>query len=82
MMRRARDLGFSLEQVRVLFGRAEDRDQSCETVDAITGEHLTKVNRKICNLPALRRELDELLPQCRHGRISECRIIEALGPPG
>ena len=29
---------------------------------------------------ALRRELDYLIGQCRHGKVAECRIIEALAP--
>jgi DNA-binding transcriptional MerR regulator len=81
-IRRARDLGFSLEQVRVLLDLAGDRDRSCETVDTIAREHLTEVDRKIRDLQALRRELDGLLGQCRHGRVAECRIIEALAPSG
>ena len=81
-IRRARDLGFSLDQVRVLLGLAEDRDRSCEAVDAVAREHREEVDRKISDLQALRRELDGLINQCRHGRVSECRIIEALAPPG
>lgn len=79
-IRRARDLGFSLEQVRVLLGLAEDQDRSCEAVDAIAREHRDEVDRKIGDLQALRRELDGLIDKCRHGRVSECRIIEALAP--
>lgn len=81
-IRRARDLGFSLDQVRVLLSLAEDRDRSCEAVDAVAREHREEVDRKISDLQALRRELDGLINQCRHGRVSECRIIEALAPPG
>jgi len=80
-IRRARDLGFSLEQVRVLLGLAEDQDRSCEAVDTIAREHRDEVDRKISDLQALRRELDGLINQCRRGRVSECRIIEALAPP-
>lgn len=79
-IRRARDLGFSLEQVRGLLGLADDRARSCEAVDAIAREHLNEVERKIADLSALHRELDELIGQCQCGTIAECRIIEALSP--
>lgn len=80
-IRRARDLGFSLDQIRTLLDLAEDRDRSCEAVDGIAREHLDEVDRKIADLQALRRELDALVGQCRHGKVSECGIIEALAPP-
>ncbi|MCG7362429.1 helix-turn-helix domain-containing protein [Roseomonas sp. ACRSG] len=79
-IRRARDLGFSLEQIRTLLDLAEDRERSCDAVDVIAREHLDEVDRKIADLQALRRELDSLIGQCRHGKVAECRIIEALGP--
>lgn len=79
-IRRARDLGFSLDQIRALLNLALNREHSCEAVDVIAREHLGEVDRKIADLQALRRELDALIGQCRHGRIAECRIIEALAP--
>lgn len=79
-IRRARDLGFSLSQVRELLDLADDRDRPCEAVDAIAREQRRKVSTKIAELTALRRELDNLIGQCRHGRIAECRIIDALAP--
>jgi Cu(I)-responsive transcriptional regulator len=78
--RRARDLGFSIEQIRALLDLADQRERSCEAVDVIAREHLMDVKRKLADLAALRRELDSLIRQCRHGTIAECRIIEALAP--
>lgn len=78
--RRARDLGFSIEQIRVLLDLADQKEQSCEAVDAIARDHLADVKRKLADLSALRRELDSLIGQCRHGSIAECRILEALAP--
>ena len=79
-IRRARDLGFSLDQVRALLDIAGQQDRSCEAVDVIAREHLDEVDRKIADLQALRRELDALIGQCRHNRVAECHIIEALAP--
>ena len=79
-VRRARDLGFSLDQVRDLLQLADDRSQSCDAVDRVAREHLEEVERKIADLEALRRELRDLIGQCRHGTVAECRIVQALSP--
>jgi Cu(I)-responsive transcriptional regulator len=79
-IRRARDLGFTIEQVRELLDLADDRDRPCGAVDAIAREHLAEVERKIADLNALRRELAELIGRCRRGTVAECRIVEALSP--
>ena len=79
-IRRARELGFSIDQVRNLLGLADQKDRSCETVDSIAREHLADVDRKIADLKELRRELGSLIRQCHHGTIAECRILDALAP--
>jgi Cu(I)-responsive transcriptional regulator len=79
-IRRARDLGFSLRQVRDLLGLSDQRRRSCAAVGVIAREHLAEVDRKIAGLAALRRELDSIISQCSHGTVAECRIIEALSP--
>jgi Cu(I)-responsive transcriptional regulator len=78
--RRSRELGFSIEQIRTLLTLADDKMQSCEAVDAIAREHLAEVKQKLADLAALRRELESLIGQCRHGTVADCRIIEALAP--
>jgi DNA-binding transcriptional MerR regulator len=77
-VRRARDLGFSLDQVRELLGLADKRDQSCDAVDQIARAHRDTVDRKIAELSALRKELHRMIVQCRRGVVADCLIIEVL----
>lgn len=79
-IRRARDLGFTLDQVRALLGLSDQKNRSCEAVDAIAREHLGEIDEKIRDLKALRAELNSIVNQCSCGNISDCRIIEALAP--
>ncbi|MCQ4634563.1 MULTISPECIES: MerR family transcriptional regulator [Hyphomicrobiales] len=79
-IRRARDLGFSLDQVRGLLRLSDDRDQSCMAVDEIANEHRAEVERKIRDLQALKAELDSIIDQCSCGTVADCRIIDSLSP--
>jgi DNA-binding transcriptional MerR regulator len=82
-IRRARELGFSIEEIRELLSLAERKESSCAAVDRLVGGHLATVEQKITALQRLRRELRETLRACQGGRIAECRVIEALSPkPG
>lgn len=78
-IRRLRDLGFTLEQVRDLLRLASDRNQACDDVDRLTREHLLTVEAKIRDLQSLASELRRLSRFCQGGvQIANCRIIEAL----
>lgn len=79
-IRRTRDLGFTVAQVRALLGIAGQREGSCGTVDAIAAKHLVEVDRKIADLHALRRELADAVASCAGGTVAECRILEAFAP--
>ena len=79
-VRRARSLGFGLDQVRALLKLADDRGRSCGEVDALARRNLDDVEVKIYDLLALRNELSNLIEQCGRGTVDNCRIIEALGP--
>ena len=78
-IRRARELGFSLDQVRELLSLSDDRTRPCGAVSAVARQHLKEVERKLVELRSLRGELKNLIGQCGQGSISECRIIDALG---
>ncbi|MFW6028199.1 MAG: MerR family transcriptional regulator [bacterium] len=79
-IRRCRDLGFTLEQVRDLLALAAQEDRDCADIDRIAGEHLTEVERKIADLQRLADELRRISAQCSGGIVADCRIIEALSP--
>jgi len=79
-IRRSRDLGFTIEEVRALLALADQKDRDCGEVDSIARRHLADIERKIARLNALARELKSVIRQCRGGKVSECRIIEALTP--
>jgi DNA-binding transcriptional MerR regulator len=78
--KRSRDLGFTIEEVRVLLALAQEGDRNCKEIDAIARRHLTDVEGKIGDLQRLAKELRRVISQCQGGNISECRIIEALAP--
>lgn len=79
-VRRARALGFSIDQIRTLLDLADQQDRSCAAVDAIAAEHLEEIDRKIADLTSLRKELAARIDACSSRRIAECRILQALVP--
>ena len=79
-IRRTRDLGFSIDQIRTLLALSDDQSRDCATVDAIASAHLEEIDRKLADLSILRREIAALVMSCQGGTIGECRILEALAP--
>ncbi|MBU0932764.1 helix-turn-helix domain-containing protein [Sphingobium yanoikuyae] len=79
-IRRSRDLGFTLDEVRKLLKLADDRDAPCAQVDAITASHIAEIDRKIEDLTALRDQLLLRLDACTGSTIGNCLIIESLSP--
>lgn len=79
-IRRSRDLGFTLDQVRALLRLADDRSGSCAEVDRIAAANVAEIDRKLADLKALRAELVRHLDDCCATTIDHCRIIEALSP--
>lgn len=78
-IRRARDLGFSLDDVRELLTLADDRNKPCGAVDSIASGHLAAVERKIADLARMRDELRRVIDSCRKDTVGDCKIIESLG---
>jgi Cu(I)-responsive transcriptional regulator len=79
-IRRGRDLGFSLDDVRELLRLSDDRRRPCGEIDRIARRRLAEVERKLADLTMLRSELRQLIDQCQRGTVAECRVMEALAP--
>jgi len=77
-IRHARELGFEVEAIRTLLALQDDPDQSCSAADSIARARLAEVDRRIEKLTALKGELQRMVDHCSSGRISDCRVIEAL----
>lgn len=78
---RARELGFSLDEVRGLLGLAEEKERPCDDVKRAAIRHRQDVRRKISDLRAIDATLNALIRQCEAGGPAECPLIEALSHP-
>lgn len=76
-VRRARELGFSLDAIASLLGLG-DRPPSCADVYAITQRHLETVRTKIADLHRLERALSEAAAACEQTAEADCPIVDAL----
>ena len=76
-IRRARELGFALDDIRSLLG-LEDDTPTCSEVNAITVNHLASVREKISSLRKLERTLSKIARECSLDDTPDCPIIEAL----
>lgn len=77
-IRRCREMGFSLEEIRGLLSLVDGEQVSCEQVKHIADNHLANIRTKIANLKNMERTLRELSSNCSGEDIPECPIIEAL----
>ena len=77
-IRRARDLGFSLDQVRELLTLASQDQRDCGSVDAIANSHLAEIDRKLADLASLRDMLSHLIDHCNGDERPDCPIIDGL----
>lgn len=77
-IRRARDLGFSVEQIGELLALWRDRSRVSADVKAVTLSHVADLKAKIVELQAMTRTLEHLADNCQGDERPECPIIEGL----
>lgn len=82
-IRRCRDFGFSIDQVRLLVGLSEDPSRSCLEVQEIANAHLAAIREKLTELQALERTIagfaESCTTSCVGGPGPECVPLVNLG---
>ena len=78
-IRRSRELGFSIEEIRTLLGLAEPQRRACDEVRAIASAHLGAVRAKMADLARLESLLASTVARC-DGRAAAptCPVLELL----
>ena len=77
-IRRGRELGFSLEDIRALLKLIDGGGHTCQQVEAITLHHLGNIHQKILDLKKLGKILAKISSECGGGVVPECPILDAL----
>ncbi|MFD2262499.1 Cu(I)-responsive transcriptional regulator [Lacibacterium aquatile] len=78
-IRRARDLGFAIEDIRNLLALWDDRERSSAEVKRIALNHMDELEKKIQEMEAMRQSLKHLADSCHGDHRPDCPIIEDLG---
>jgi MerR family mercuric resistance operon transcriptional regulator len=77
-VRRCRDLGFSLDDVRRLLRLVDGGGYTCAEVKTVAINHLADVRRKIADLTRLERTLAVVASKCTGGKVPDCPIMDAF----
>jgi len=81
-IRRAKQLGFSLEEISELLSLKNQPTRSVEKARTVAREKLLQVDAKIAELQRLRKVLGDLVAACPgHGAPEDCPILRAFDTP-
>jgi MerR family transcriptional regulator, mercuric resistance operon regulatory protein len=78
-IRRARELGFRIEEIRTLLDLARPQRRACAEVRPIAWAHLSDVRAKIADLTRLEAMLAEAVSRCaQNGSAPSCSMLDLL----
>jgi|TARA_B100000809_G_C15110512_1_gene520418 Hg(II)-responsive transcriptional regulator len=78
-IKRAKEVGFSLKEIKELLSLQVNPRRSCARVQDVTDKKIREVDAKIEDLQRMRRSLAGLLRDCRNNtRTSRCPILDSL----
>jgi Cu(I)-responsive transcriptional regulator len=77
-IRRARDLGFSMDEIRELLALWRERSRPSRAVKSIARGRIGELKRKIAELEAMVKALEHLAHHCHGDQRPECPILEEL----
>src|SRR3984893_15361723 len=77
-VRRARELGFSIDEIRALLRLGGPEKASCREVREIAAHHLEDIRAKLGDLKKLERLLAKPWPRCSGMTASDCPVLDIL----
>lgn len=77
-IKRARDLGFSMDEIAELVGLWHNRRRASASVKRIAEQHLGELDQRIADLQAMRKTLSHLVHCCHGDSRPDCPILEDL----
>ena len=77
-VRRSRNLGFTLDEIRALLEIGGPEKAPCGEVREIASRHLGDIRSKIADLRRMERVLADTIAKCSNGRALRCPIIDVL----
>jgi MerR family transcriptional regulator, mercuric resistance operon regulatory protein len=77
-IRRSRDLGFTLEEIRALLALGGPERAPCADVHKIASAHLANVRNKLSDLVKLETILAETIARCSDGAAPDCPVLDIL----
>jgi Cu(I)-responsive transcriptional regulator len=77
-VRQARDLGFSMEQIKTLVGLWRNKRRKSSDVKRLAQEHVSELETKILKLQAMVKTLRHLSHQCHGDERPDCPILGEL----
>jgi MerR family transcriptional regulator, mercuric resistance operon regulatory protein len=77
-IRRGRELGFTLDQIRALLNLGGPGKASCAEVREIANHHIEDIRAKINDLAKLKRLLRRTVAQCSGEKVPDCPVLDIL----
>ncbi len=77
-IKRARDLGFSLERIKTLLDLWQNTDRQSADVKALAEQYMAELDQDIMHLQSMRQQLAELVDQCHGDGQPACPILDGL----
>ena len=78
-IRRAKELGFTLDEIRELLTLSTDRERGVRGIKARAEARLSDLDMRICEMKRVRSGLQKLIEACPgHGKLETCPILGAL----
>jgi len=77
-VRRSRELGFSLDQIRALIRLGGPEKATCREVREIAAQHLEEIRARLIDLKKLERLLAKTVAECSGKTVPDCPVLDVL----